>query len=265
MATPRVLVLTGYGINCDEETKYAFEVAGGVAEIVHVNDLIDGRKKLNNYQIFAIPGGFSYGDDLGAGVGLSHRIRNNLGDEVNAFVAADTLTLGICNGFQVLMNLGLLPSLNGHGTRQAALLHNTSARYLDRWVDLRVENGGPWTSEIVGMRVPIAHGEGRFYAEPVTMQRLQEKGMVAARYVSGEICRHFSLPANPNGSLDDIAGITDESRRVLGLMPHPERAIAFTHLPHWTWLREQRQHGGKEMPTEGDGLQIFKNGARYFA
>ncbi len=266
MVHPRVLVLTGYGINCDEETKYAFEKAGGIADIVHVNDLIDGRKKLSEYQIFAFPGGFSYGDDLGAGVALAHRIRNNLYDEVLEFIAEDRLAIGICNGFQVLANLGLLPALNDqYGDRQVALVHNDSARYVDRWVDLRFENGGPWTKGMHTVRAPIAHGEGKFYAEPATLQRLIEKGMIAARYVKGEICSQFSLPANPNGSLENIAGITDESRRVLGLMPHLERVIDVTHMPHWTLLKEQYRRSGKALPAEGDGLQLFKNGVGYFA
>lgn len=265
MTHPRVLVLTGYGINCDEETKYAFEKAGGIADIVHVNDLIDKRKKLGEYQILVFPGGFSYGDDLGAGVALAHRIRNNLGDEVLEFIANDHLAIGICNGFQVLTNLGLLPALNHqYRDRQVALLHNESARYIDRWVDVQFENHGPWTRGIREMRVPVAHGEGRLYATPATLQRLHEKGLIAGRYVSGEMCAYASLPANPNGSIDDIAALSDESRRVLGLMPHPERAIDFTHMPHWTLLKEQYRRAGKALPAEGDGLAIFRNGVRYF-
>lgn len=265
MAQPKTLVMTGYGINCEEETKYAFEQVGAPADIVHINDLIDRRQKLEEYQILAFPGGFSYGDDLGAGVALANRIRNNLQDAMQEFVAQDKLILGICNGFQVLVNLGLVPALNErYEDKQAALLHNTSARYSDRWVDLTFENSSPWTHGLHTLRLPIAHGEGRFYAAPTTLARLNEKGMIAARYTEGEICRHFSLPANPNGSVEDIAAITDESRRILGMMPHPERAIDFTHLPHWTWLKEYSRREGKELPSEGDGLQIFRNGARYF-
>ncbi len=266
MVKPNVLVLTGYGINCDEETQYAFEKAGAKANIVHINDIIDRKKKIGDYQIFMLPGGFSYGDDLRAGVALANRIRNNLWEELREFIAQDKLVLGICNGFQVLTNLGLLPALNEkYGSRQAALLHNTSARYIDRWVDIRFENSGPWTTGIRTMRAPIAHGEGRFYSEPVALRRLNEKNMICARYVYGEMCEHFSLPANPNGSIEDIAGITDESQRILGLMPHPERAIDFTHLPNWTLIKETYRRKGRELPLEGDGLQLFKNGVRYFS
>src|SRR3989344_1522485 len=265
MAIPNVLALTGYGINCDEETKFAFEKAGARADIVHINEIIDGPKRLGDYQILAFPGGFSYGDDTGSGNALANRIRNNLLAEVQRFVDNDNLTMGICNGFQVMVNLGLLPALGGnYGERRVALVHNDSARYIDRWVDLQFQGNSPWAKGIKIMSVPIAHGEGKFFADDSTLAELREKGLIAARYVSGEICDYQSLPANPNGSLDDIAGITDESGRLIGLMPHPERAIDFTHLPHWTLLKEQYKREGRELPPEGPGLKIFENAVKNF-
>lgn len=266
MAKPKVLVLTGYGINCDEETKFAFERAGARADIVHVNDIMDRRKKLKDYQIMAFPGGFSYGDDTGSGNALANRIKNHLWDEVQGFVHEDKLTIGICNGFQVLVNLGLLPALDGnYGTREAALIHNDSARYLDRWVDLEFSGKSPWTRALGKMAVPIAHGEGKFYASDYVLSQIKKRGLVAARYTRGETCLYQSLSANPNGSLDDIAGLTDETGRVFGLMPHPERAIDFTHLPDWTLRKEKLLREGRKIPKEADGIKIFRNGVKYFS
>jgi len=266
MATPRVLVLTGYGINCDEETRFAFERAGGIAEIVHINDLIEGHKRLNDYQVLAFPGGFSYGDDTGSGKALASRIRNNLWDELLRFIEENNLAIGICNGFQVMVNLGLLPALNGeYGKVQAALMHNDSARYTVRWVDLEFNDQSSWTKDVGRISLPIAHGEGRFYTDPKTLAHLKTKGLIATRYVDGEICRHQRLPANPTGTLEDIAGIIDDNGgRLFGIMPHPERAIDFTYLPHWTWLRERYKRKGKEVPAEGPGMKIFQNGVKYF-
>ena len=261
----KVLVLTGYGINCDEETKFAFEKGGAHVDIVHVNDLIDGHKKLHDYHILSFPGGFSYGDDTGSGNALANRIKNHLWGELNDFVQKDRLVIGICNGFQVMVNLGLLPGLDGrYGNRQVALTHNDSARYSDRWVDLQFEGGSPWIQGVDKMSAPIAHGEGRFFATPEINEELHKKGLIAAQYVDGEICRYQQLKANPNGSTDDIAAITDESGRLIGMMPHPERAIDFTHLPHWPLLKEQCIREGRELPIDGLGLRIFQNGVRYF-
>ncbi|HLD05574.1 MAG TPA: phosphoribosylformylglycinamidine synthase I [Candidatus Nanoarchaeia archaeon] len=262
---PKVLVLTGYGVNCDEETQFVFNRVGAQAEIVHINDLIDGRKKLKDYQILAFPGGFSYGDDTGSGIALANKIRDNIWKDVEAFVKKDNLVIGICNGFQVLVNLGLLPALQfKYGTRQAALSHNDSARYIDRWVDLEVTGKGPWLKGLKKMSVPIAHGEGKFFCEPKVLKELKAKKLIAFKYVNGEMCNYQNLPVNPNGALENIAGITDESGRVLGLMPHPERAMDFTQLPNWPWLKEKLQREKKPLPKEGPGLQLFKNAVSYF-
>lgn len=265
MAKPNVLVLTGYGINCDEETKFAFEKAGAKAHIIHINDLINSHKKLSNYQILAFPGGFSYGDDTGSGNAFANRIKNHLWKDIKKFVDKDNLVIGICNGFQVMVNLGLLPATNRqYGIRQVALTHNDSARYNDRWVDLQFEGDSPWTKGIKKFSVPIAHGEGKFYATPNILKELDKKRLVAARYVKGEICSYQNLEANPNGSLNNIAAITDESRRLIGMMPHPERAIDFTHLPNWTLIKEQYKREGKELPIDCPGIKIFQNAVQYF-
>ena len=263
--SPKVLVLTGYGINCEEETRFAFATAGATAEVVHINDLIDGTRKLTDYKILAMPGGFSYGDDTGSGNAMANRIRNHLWEALRQFIEDDQhLVIGICNGFQMLANLGLLPALDGaYGTRQVALLDNTQARFLNRWVDVEFSGASPWVKGLKRMSMPIAHGEGRLYAPTEVIQRLHEQHLVAARYVAGEICEYQQLESNPNGSIDAIAGLTDETGRILGLMPHPERAMHFTHRPDWTLKREQLKRAGKEIPEEGEGLAIFRNGVQY--
>lgn len=255
MTKAKVLVLAGYGLNCEEETAYAFELAGGQADIVHVNDLIDGAKSFKNYQILVFPGGFSYGDDTGAGKAFANRIRNNLWEETESFIKKDRLVIGICNGFQIMVSLGWFG--------QVALTHNQTARYLVRWVDLEVKNESPWLRNIKNISLPIAHGEGKFFASPGILAGLEKKKLIALKYVKGEMCEHQNLSANPNGSLKDIAGITDKTGRIFGLMPHPERAIFFHHLPNWPLLKEQYQRSGKKLPQFGPGLQIFKNGVGY--
>ena len=259
------MVLTGYGINCDRETQFAFNQAGAIAERVHVNELIGGRVKLSDYQILALPGGFSYGDDLGAGVALANRMRTRLGYDVKRFIDNAKLVIGICNGFQVMANFGLLPALNGGPDSQNVVLtHNDRPRYLDRWVDLQFLGNTPWLKGMQRASFPIAHGEGKFYANPATLRSVRENLRIAARYIDGNICHDRGYEPNPNGSLDSIAGITDPSGRVLGMMPHPERAIHFTQLPNWTLLKEKLKRAGEDIPEEGPGMKLFRNGVNYF-
>lgn len=266
MTAPRALILSGYGLNCEEETKFALELAGGRADIVHINDLIENPKRLSDYQILAFPGGFSYGDDTGAGNAFANKLQHHMGAELAAFVARDTLTVGICNGFQIIANLGLVPATNkDYGKRSVALVHNQLARYTTRWVDLEVANSSPWLAGLQRLSLPIAHGEGKLFADDATIQRLKKADQIALRYVSGEVCAYADLPANPNGSLDDIAGITDTTGRVLGLMPHPERALFFTHQPHWPILSERLKREGKPIPSEAFGSAIFRNAVNYFS
>lgn len=262
---PRVLIFAGYGLNCEEETQYAFESAGAAASIVHVNDIIDGHVSIREFQILAFPGGFSYGDDLGSGNAFANKLRHSMGEEIFEYVTKDTLVIGICNGFQILTNLGLLPALyKTYGNRQVALLHNTSARYTVRWVDVKVDNNTPWLAGAKHFMLPIAHGEGRFYADEAVMKKIKKEKLVSLRYTEGEICEMTGLPYNPNGATDDIAGITDGSGRVLGLMPHPERAISFTQLPYWTLTKEQYARRGKKLPDHGPGFKLFQNAVKYF-
>jgi len=256
MAKVKALVVTGYGLNCEEETAYAFELVGAKTEIVHINDLISMRKNLEDYQILAFPGGFSYGDDTGSGKAFANRIKNHLWNQLQSFINKDRLVIGICNGFQIMVNLSLFGSV--------ALTHNNSARYTVRWVDLKVENKNPWLRGLETISLPIAHSEGRFYAPSSTLKTLNEKNLIALKYVKGNICRYQNLKSNPNGSVKNIAGITDETGRLLGLMPHPERAIFFTQLPNWPFLKESYQRRGQKIPHQGPGLLIFRNAIKYF-
>ena len=264
MAKPRVLMLKEHGTNCEFESRYAFEKSGAKVDIVHMEDLIAAPALLDRYQIMMFPGGFSYGDDTGSGLAWANRIRNNLAEEVSRFVEQDRLVLGVCNGFQVMLNLGILPRLDGKMVPRAAVTHNDSARYLDRWVDLDLSGKSPWVKGIRRISMPIAHGEGRFMAAPETLLVLNQRGLAAARYVRGETCEYLGLAANPNGSAEDIAGLSDETGRIFGLMPHPERAMFFSQLPHWPLLKENFRRLGRKTPEEAPGLKVFRNGVAYF-
>lgn len=265
---PQVLVLTGYGINCEEETAFAFRQAKAQARVVHVNDLIDGLVKLDDFQILAIPGGFSYGDDTGAGNALANRIKNNLGEAIFNFVRADKLAIGICNGCQVLANLGLVPAMESHySERQVVFDRNDNARYTDRWVWLkRVSGKCVWTKGIKMLHVPIAHGEGKLVAPPEILKALEKNDQIAFQYVFEDSKPTKGIyPANPNGSMLDIAGLTDPNGRVLGVMPHPERNLTATNEEGWTLQKEILRRRGKKLTSDGAGLQIFKNGVDYFS
>jgi len=262
---PRVLVLSGNGINCEDETQFAFEKAGGAADVVHINDVIADRARLQQYQILAIPGGFSFGDDTGSGKALANRIRNNLEEEMLRFVEKG-LVIGICNGFQVLTNLGLVPAQGGKYTSPTvALTHNRTARYECRWVELIGKSRCVWTKGIKRMEIPVAHGEGKFYASEQALDELRRKDLVVFRYAKPDgVPANGDFPYNPNGSIDDIAAICDETGRILGMMPHPERHIDFIQNHDWPSIKEKLKREGKPIPAEGPGMQIFRNGVEYF-
>ncbi len=265
---PRVLVLAGYGINCEEETAYAFNMQGASAEIVHVNDLIDRRRKLSDYQILAVPGGFAHGDDTGAGKAMANKIYNNLREELLEFVARDTLTLAICNGFQMITALGLVPALDQkYGERQAALLANTNARYTCRWVHIKpVSQKCIFTQGIDTLYVPIAHGEGNFYMEEESLKELKKNDQIAFTYVREDGSpAEGEEPHNPNGSLLDIAGVCDPTGRIMGLMPHPERGMFFYNRPDFGLEKEKLLRAGKDLPKLNPCIKIFENAVKYFS
>lgn len=264
---PRVLVLTGYGINCEEEIGYGFQAAGGKVDIVHINDLIDGLKKLADYQILAIPGGFSFGDDTGAGNAYANRLKNHLQDDLYDFIQNDKLVLGLCNGCQILANMGFIPALDGsYRTIEAAFRYNIRARYEDRWVTLKNRSKKcVFTKNIDILRVPIGHGEGNFYATESTVLALKENDQIVFQFVKPDgSAANQEFPHNPNGSILDIAAICDPSGRVMGMMPHPDRHLYFINGDLWTILKEKYLRDSKEMPEEGEGMQIFRNAIEYF-
>jgi phosphoribosylformylglycinamidine synthase len=256
MKKPYAIVFSGYGLNCEDETKAALQSVGATADIIHLNDVIARPEVLKKAEMLVFGGGFAYGDDTGAGKAYGNRVRGHLGEQLEKFLERDTLMIGICNGFQVLASAGFVPG---------ALIANDAGRYLCRWVDLEVTGTTPWLSGISRLSLPIAHGEGKYYAPQETLAQLKKENAIALRYVEGDVSAHFDLPANPNGALENIAGVTSHNGRVLGMMPHPERAVSFFQLPHWTLLREGYERAGEKLPTEGPGLQLFRNAVHYFA
>ncbi len=238
MATPKALVLRAAGTNCDRETQFALQQAGFQAERVHVFRLMERPDALRDYQFLVIPGGFSYGDDVAAGKIQANQMIHHLAGALNEFVAAGKLMLGICNGFQVMIKAGLLPWGNVDAAtahRDATLAWNDSGHFEDRWIHLRCDSPRcvylP-AGQIVAL--PIAHGEGKFIPrDQAVLDRLRTDGQIALRYVDGD-GRPGPYPVNPNGSVDDVAGLCDPTGRVLGLMPHPERFVDITQHPRWT-------------------------------
>jgi len=199
---PKALVVTGYGINCDEETAFALKLAGADSEIVHINDLTANKAILKESQILVFPGGFSYGDDTGSGKGLANKIRNNLFSEIKEFINEGKLVIGICNGFQVLVNLGLLPAIDKrYGQKEVALIHNDNARFECRWVKLKSESQKcVFTKEVEEIDIPVAHGEGKFYAPEDVLRKLKKNDQIAFRYVKENGERAVGeFPENPNG------------------------------------------------------------------
>jgi phosphoribosylformylglycinamidine synthase I len=254
--TPRVLIFSGYGLNCEEETKTAFDIAGAKSDIVHIEDVAKAPSMLSQYQIAVFPGGFSYGDDTGSGKAYGARVRHHLGRELEKFLERDTLMAGICNGFQILTASGILPG---------ALIANDSARFTCRWVDLEVKGESPWLAGLTTLSLPIAHGEGKYVDTEANLDVLEKNGNVALTYSKGEMTAYQGLPYNPNGASRDIAGITARNGRVLGLMPHPERGAFFEQRPDWTVLREEYERAGKKLPVHAVGIEIFRNAVKYFA
>jgi phosphoribosylformylglycinamidine synthase I len=267
---PKALVLYGYGLNCDWETQFALNKAGAEAVRVHTSDLLANPAMLWDYHLLAVPGGFSWGDEHGAGVILALRLKLALGQALQEFVQAGRLVIAICNGFQILVNLGLLPNLpNRAGERLVALIPNDCGNFRDDWVHLKVNPDSPcvFTKGLDIFELPIRHGEGKFYADPEILSTLQKNGQIALQYAlpTGSLAGG-SFPHNPNGSALDIAGICDATGLVLGLMPHPEAHISPLQHPAWTHDKETYRRQGLPYPLEGRaGLTIFKNAVQYLS
>jgi phosphoribosylformylglycinamidine synthase subunit PurQ / glutaminase len=256
MHKPRILILRAPGSNCDGETQFAFELAGAIADKVHINRLRENPRLLSRYQVLVIPGGFTYGDDVAAGKILAIQLQHFLSDALREFRDSEKLILGICNGFQALLKAGLIMPPDEDGP-VATLTHNDSARFEDRWVWLQA-NGSrcPWfLKDCQRLYVPVAHGEGKFFCrEQWILKGLDQTGQICLKYVDGS-GKPGPFPVNPNGSQGDAAGLCDATGRVLGLMPHPERHVLPTQHPQWT---------RRGLAAEGDGLQLFKNAVAFF-
>lgn len=261
---PNVLVLRTAGTNCDAETDVAFQLAGANTSLVHIQNLISGKVDLSDFHILAIPGGFSYGDDIAAGILLAVEMKHKLRKALEQFVADGKLIIGICNGFQVLVRTGLLPGLTNNTsgeseiTQRAALAMNSSAKFECRWVELETQQSPCVFTEGIKshLYLPVAHAEGRFTAPKSVLEELESNKQIVFRYdepnESSSVGTNY--PNNPNGSDANIAGICDKTGRIFGLMPHPERFLTKWNHPRWT--RE-------DLPDEGDGIAIFKNAVNY--
>jgi len=273
MKTVRALVLTGYGLNCDYETDFSLKLAGANSERVHINELIPSEKSnarvtLDKYHILVLGGGFSWADDHGAGVIMASKLRYNIGEQIEEFIREGKLIIGICNGFQALVNLGLLPGFDGdYHSRKVALTYNDSGNFVDRWVTLRAQENSVciFTKGISTIELPVRHGEGKFYAKKEIIDRLIKKNQVVIRYADEEgRPAQGRWPFNPNGSLYDIAGVCDSTGRIFGVMPHPEAYNHYTNHPDWTRKREELARMGKEIEREeGEGISIFRNAVEY--
>ncbi len=254
---PKILILKTDGINCDEELSFAFSLAGGQPEYLHINELRKKPSRLLDYQILALAGGFSYGDDIASGKILAAEMTSFFSDTIQKFIQRkDTLTIGICNGFQVLVRTGLLPFAKV-GSMDVTLANNNSGHLECRWIKLEIEtnNTSPFLSNLGGKQVSyqVAHGEGRFFTDEKTLKKVEDENLVSLRYVDDKGKVTQSYPANPNGSLNSIAGITDPTGRIFGLMPHPERFVLKEQHPNWRRLNGEGPHG----------LPIFQNAVKY--
>jgi len=251
----KVLILRTAGTNCDEETAFAFRLAGAETTKLHINALRKDPGRLAQFHVLAIPGGFSYGDDLGAGTVLANEMKTLLRPALDEFIDSGKLIIGICNGFQVLVKTGLLPGLK-RWEQESTLTINDSGKFEDRWTYLRAS---PSNCVLVEkddfIYAPVAHAEGKFVPrDEKVLSAMRENGQIVLRYTNAEGDTGAGYPCNPNGAVDDIAGVCDPTGRILGMMPHPERHCLPIHHPRW------QREGLKE---KGDGLRIFERAMKY--
>ena len=257
MTQARAIIIRAAGINCDYETQHALELAGAEADRIHINRVIENKDLLDNYQILVFPGGFSYGDDVAAGKILANQVVHHLYERLRGFVDNGKLVMGICNGFQVLVKAGLLPGIKSEscGQRPVTITYNDCGKFEDRWVYLKpVSSKCVFIEQGQQIYLPIAHGEGKVVTcDDATLEVLRADEHIAFKYVD-ENGQEGDFPVNPNGSVDSIAGLTDSTGRVLGLMPHPERFTRVTQHPRWTRLKDR---------DRADGMTLFNNAVKY--
>ena len=264
MRTVRALILTGFGINCQEEMAAAYRLAGAEADIVHFNELLAGQATIRGYDVINFPGGFSFGDDLGAGKALSNKMRfcklasgRTLLDEIGDHVAAGGFVLGVCNGFQILVKSGLLPNVGGNFAQEVSLIVNDSGKFEDRWVHCKAAQPAhtPFLKDMDVVALPARHKEGKLVCRDDAIRAaIREMGLCALRYCDADGAIATEYPALPNGAEFSCAALTDPTGRVLGMMPHPEAFLAVVNHPDWARRREASC--GTE---EGEGLRLFRN------
>ena len=271
-ASVRVCIITGFGINTDREMATAFELAGARPARLHVNDLIADPAALDRCAIFVVPGGFSFGDHVGSGALLAALLARALREPLARFVDRGGLVLGVCNGFQVLVRMGLVPDVGGVGAiggaaQSVALVHNDSGRFEDRWVQVAFDAASPclWTRGITSLALPVRHGEGKLVAPEAQLAAIDAAHLGVARYASGATAPSgdgplLPYPANPNGSLRNLAGLCDPTGKVFGLMPHPEAFLHRYHHPAW---RNAPPAAGPDLDEAA--LQLFRNAVRHAA
>jgi len=262
----KAIVIAGNGTNCEREVAHACKLAGAdVSDIVHVAELLAGRVKLADYQLLNLAGGFLDGDDLGSAKAGANRLlhaavagsRLTIADQLKQFVADGKLVMGVCNGFQLMVKMGLLPLLDGSITQTCSLTHNDGGRFEDRWSRLKVDQDSPcvFTRGYDSLYLPVRHGEGKFVAADASiLQQLEAQHLTVIKYADADLQPTMQYPDNPNGSSNAIAGICDPSGRLFGLMPHPEAYTHYTHHPRWT--RE-------DLPEEGMGLWLYQNAVKF--
>jgi len=262
--TVRALVLAGFGINCQDELAAAYRLAGAEADIVHFNELLTGARPVRGYDVINFPGGFSFGDDLGAGKALANKMRfcklaggSTLLDEIADHLKDGGHVLGICNGFQILVKCGLLPNVGGNFEQEVSLIVNDSGKFEDRWCHCRAEQPAlsPFLNGVGVLALPVRHKEGKLVVRDDAIRAaIRKQGLCALRYCDAEGHVATEYPALPNGAELSCAALTDPTGRVLGMMPHPEAYLAIYNHPDWTRRREAA--GGNE---EGEGLRLFRN------
>jgi phosphoribosylformylglycinamidine synthase subunit PurQ / glutaminase len=265
----RAIIISGNGVNCEQEMALACRQGGAeITDIVHTGELLAGRVRLEDYHFLNFPGGFLDGDDLGSAKAGANRLlqaavrdqEEHLVEQVRAFIADGKLILGVCNGFQLMVKMGLLPALDGrYGEQSATLTFNDGGRFEDRWTYLKVDPLSPcvFTRNLENIYLPVRHGEGKFVVQsPQVLEQLERKHLAPLKYCDPNYqSPTMEYPLNPNGSVAAIAGVCDETGRLFGLMPHPEAYLHRTHHPRWT--REP------DLPEEGAGVWIFRNAVDY--
>lgn len=261
----KTLLISGFGINSEKELQWCFQKAGSQVTIVHVGDLIAGRVKLKDFDILGFPGGFSFGDHIASGRVLANKIKIYLGDQLAAFVKAKKPIIGICNGFQTLVRLGLLPFPTSQLKQEITLTHNDNHQFENRWVRLKIKENSPcvWTKGIKAIYLPVRHGEGRvILGDTQKLQRLQSENLDVLAYADSRGQPTQVYPDNPNGSEGSIAGLTDTTGLILGLMPHPEAFRWRVNAPGWKTRKDVFSSSVQKIidkKEDGDGMAFFYN------